>query len=292
MIYYNIIIYKLAKKGIDFLSQIFCCNIFSNSNKRKKIQIKDEELSIADFAESFSSNSTTSSGLSNSAMIFPSKTYRKDENDVGLNLTKEKILDIINYEFLESEDYKIFYNKEHLILSSKDSSFLTKNFPLIKMEYKIPKKEFDKDIGIEDIVNTLKDFKNRILWDENIKEMEIMEEFDNSFIIHTSYNKPIFFISERDIIEKKVDFYFNNKYYSYSSSVSDELNEKYKENEDVMRILNYISVYIIEEDEENFYFKSLNQLDYKMNIPNTLMNITLPMKIINWYKKLEKAVKK
>ena len=277
---------------MDFLFQIFCCNIFSNSNKRKKIQIKDEELSIADFAESFSSNSTTSSGLSNSAMIFPSKTYRKDENDVGLNLTKEKILDIINYEFLESEDYKIFYNKEHLILSSKDSSFLTKNFPLIKMEYKIPKKEFDKDIGIEDIVNTLKDFKNRILWDENIKEMEIMEEFDNSFIIHTSYNKPIFFISERDIIEKKVDFYFNNKYYSYSSSVSDELNEKYKENEDVMRILNYISVYIIEEDEENFYFKSLNQLDYKMNIPNTLMNITLPMKIINWYKKLEKAVKK
>ena len=277
---------------MDFLSQIFCCNIFSNSNKRKKIQIKDEELSIADFAESFSSNSTTSSGLSNSAMIFPSKTYRKDENDVGLNLTKEKILDIINYEFLESEDYKIFYNKEHLILSSKDSSFLTKNFPLIKMEYKIPKKEFDKDIGIEDIVNTLKDFKNRILWDENIKEMEIMEEFDNSFIIHTSYNKPIFFISERDIIEKKVDFYFNNKYYSYSSSVSDELNEKYKENEDVMRILNYISVYIIEEDEENFYFKSLNQLDYKMNIPNTLMNITLPMKILNWYKKLEKAVKK
>ena len=277
---------------MDFLSQIFCCNIFSNSNKRKKIQIKDEELSIADFAESFSSNSTTSSGLSNSAMIFPSKTYRKDENDVGLNLTKEKILDIINYEFLESEDYKIFYNKEHLILSSKDSSFLTKNFPLIKMEYKIPKKEFDKDIGIEDIVNTLKDFKNRILWDENIKEMEIMEEFDNSFIIHTSYNKPIFFISERDIIEKKVDFYFNNKYYSYSSSVSDELNEKYKENEDVMRILNYISVYIIEEDEENFYFKSLNQLDYKMNIPNTLMNITLPMKIINWYKKLEKVVEK
>ena len=277
---------------MEFISQFFCCNIFSNSNKRKKIQIKDEELSIADFAESFSSNSTTSSGLSNSAMIFPSKTYRKDENDVGLNLTKEKILDIINYEFLESEDYKIFYNKEHLILSSKDSSFLTKNFPLIKMEYKIPKKEFDKDIGIEDIVNTLKDFKNRILWDENIKEMEIMEEFDNSFIIHTSYNKPIFFISERDIIEKKVDFYFNNKYYSYSSSVSDELNEKYKENEDVMRILNYISVYIIEEDEENFYFKSLNQLDYKMNIPNTLMNITLPMKIINWYKKLEKAVKK
>ena len=122
---------------MDFLSQIFCCNIFSNSNKRKKIQIKDEELSIADFAESFSSNSTTSSGLSNSAMIFPSKTYRKDENDVGLNLTKEKILDIINYEFLESEDYKIFYNKEHLILSSKDSSFLTKNFPLIKMEYKL-----------------------------------------------------------------------------------------------------------------------------------------------------------
>ena len=277
---------------MEFISQFFCCNIFSNSNKRKKIQIKDEELSIADFTDSFCSSSTSSGGLSNSAMIFPSNTYRKDENDVALNLTKDKIIDIINYEFLESEEYKIFYNKDNLILSSKDSSFLTQKFPLVKMEYKIPKKDFNKDIGIEHIVNTLKDLKKRMLWDDNIKEMEIIEEFENSYIIHTSYNKPIFFISERDILEKKVEFYFNNKYYSYSSSVSDELNEKYKENEDILRIFNYMSVYIIEADKDNFYFKSLNQLDYKMNVPNSIMNITLPMKIINWYKKLEKVVKK
>ena len=277
---------------MEFISQFFCCNIFSNSYKRKKFQIKDEDISIADFTDSFCSSSTSSGVLSNSAMIFPSNTYRKDENDVALNLTKDKIIDIINYEFLESEEYKIFYNKDNLILSSKDSSFLTQKFPLIKMEYKIPKKDFNKDIGIEHIVNTLKDSKKRMLWDDNIKEMEIIEEFENSYIIHTSYNKPVFFISERDIMEKKVEFYFNNKYYSYSSSVSEELNKKYKENEDILRIFNYMSVYIIEADKDNFYFKSLNQLDYKMNVPNTIMNITLPMKIINWYKKLEKVVEK
>ena len=29
-----------------------------------------------------------------------------------------------------------------------------------------------------------------------------------------------------------------------------------------------------------------------MNVPNNLMNITLPIKIINWYKKLESVVVK
>jgi hypothetical protein len=230
--------------------------------------------------------------------IISSKTYDKEKvvqeeessnNDIFHTVTLEIDKSINNNE-IKNNEFQI-ETQSNLSLCIGDIEENNNKNEAIKKEIQIDNKP-NLNIGIEDIVNTLKDFKNRILWDENIKEMEIMEEFDNSFIIHTSYNKPIFFISERDIIEKKVDFYFNNKYYSYSSSVSDELNEKYKENEDVMRILNYISVYIIEEDEENFYFKSLNQLDYKMNIPNTLMNITLPMKIINWYKKLEKAVKK
>jgi hypothetical protein len=36
---------------MEFISQFFCCNIFSNSYKRKKFQIKDEDISIADFTK-------------------------------------------------------------------------------------------------------------------------------------------------------------------------------------------------------------------------------------------------
>ena len=270
---------------------LYCC-LYSKKNKKKEKLLEGEELSDAEFSDDLSESSTSSGEILNTAMVFPSKVYRKDEKEISLNLSKEKIVEITNKEFLICNNYKIFYKKDGLILSSKESSLLTNKFPLIKMEYKISKNEFKKNINKEDIINTLKDIKNRKKWDENIKEIKIIEEYENSYLIHTSYNKPIFFISERDILEKKVEFYFNNNYYSYCSSVSHELNEKYKENKNVVRIFNYISVYKIEEDENYFYFKSLNQIDYKMNVPNNLMNITLPIKIINWYKKLESVVVK
>jgi hypothetical protein len=274
------------------LCKLLCCCLYSKKNKKKEKLLEGEELSDTEFSDDLSESSTSSGEILNTAMVFPSKVYRKDEKEISLNLSKEKIVEITNKEFLVCNDYKIFYKKDGLILSSKESSLLTNKFPLIKMEYKISKSEFKKNINKEDIINTLKDIKNRKKWDENIKEIKIIEEYENSYLIHTSYNKPIFFISERDILEKKVEFYFNNNYYSYCSSVSHELNEKYKENKNVVRIFNYISVYKIEEDENYFYFKSLNQIDYKMNVPNNLMNITLPIKIINWYKKLESVVVK
>ena len=274
------------------LCKLLCCCLYSKKNKKKEKLLEGEELSDAEFSDDLSESSTSSGEILNTAMVFPSKVYRKDEKEISLNLSKEKIVEITNKEFLICNDYKIFYKKDGLILSSKESSLLTNKFPLIKMEYKISKSEFKKNINKEDIINTLKDIKNRKKWDENIKEIKIIEEYENSYLIHTSYNKPIFFISERDILEKKVEFYFNNNYYSYCSSVSHELNEKYKENKNVVRIFNYISIYKIEEDENYFYFKSLNQIDYKMNVPNNLMNITLPIKIINWYKKLESVVVK
>ena len=274
------------------LCKLLCCCLYSKKNKKKEKLLEGEELSDAEFSDDLSESSTSSGEILNTAMVFPSKVYRKDEKEISLNLSKEKIVEITNKEFLICNNYKIFYKKDGLILSSKESSLLTNKFPLIKMEYKISKNEFKNNINKEDIINTLKDIKNRKKWDENIKEIKIIEEYDNSYLIHTSYNKPIFFISERDILEKKVEFYFNNNYYSYCSSVSHELNEKYKENKNVVRIFNYISVYKIEEDENYFYFKSLNQIDYKMNVPNNLMNITLPIKIINWYKKLESVVVK
>ena len=274
------------------LCKLLCCCLYSKKNKKKEKLLEGEELSDAEFSDDLSESSTSSGEILNTAMVFPSKVYRKDEKEISLNLSKEKIVEITNKEFLICNDYKIFYKKDGLILSSKESSLLTNKFPLIKMEYKISKSEFKNNINKEDIINTLKDIKNRKKWDENIKEIKIIEEYENSYLIHTSYNKPIFFISERDILEKKVEFYFNNNYYSYCSSVSHELNEKYKENKNVVRIFNYISIYKIEEDENYFYFKSLNQIDYKMNVPNNLMNITLPIKIINWYKKLESVVVK
>ena len=184
------------------LCKLLCCCLYSKKNKKKEKLLEGEELSDAEFSDDLSESSTSSGEILNTAMVFPSKVYRKDEKEISLNLSKEKIVEITNKEFLICNNYKIFYKKDGLILSSKESSLLTNKFPLIKMEYKISKNEFKKNINKEDIINTLKDIKNRKKWDENIKEIKIIEEYENSYLIHTSYNKPIFFISERENIKK------------------------------------------------------------------------------------------
>ena len=81
-------------------------------------------------------------------------------------------------------------------------------------------------------------------------------------------------------------FYNNGFYYSYSSSIDDNIDDNYKEIDNVVRIINYLSIYNLMEDDNNFIFRSLNQVDYKMPTPASLMSITLSSNLIKWYKNL------
>ena len=54
-----------------------------------------------------------------------------------------------------------------------------------------------------------------------------------------------------------------------------------------------MNILVIKEDKENYYFKSINQCDIKvkeivyfeMFLPQSIMNITLPTRLVSWYKK-------
>ena len=95
-------------------------------------------------------------------------------------------------------------------------------------------------------------------------------------------------MSERDCIEKK--FIFKNKegnsIYVISSSVPENLFEMKK---DVVRIINYINYYkIVDGDYLGFY--SLNQTDFKIPIPQFLINVTLTTTTKSWQTSLEKLM--
>lgn len=71
---------------------------------------------------------------------------------------------------------------------------------------------------------------------------------------------PIFFITERDIIDKRIEFFNEGTYYYLATSV-----DNYSEvNPDVVRCHTFLNASIITEDEENFYYYSLTQLDAKV----------------------------
>ena len=158
------------------------------------------------------------------------------------------------------------------------------------MIYTIPKSEFKKGTTQKKIVYCMRDPETRMKWDKKFKEFYTMENGQICKIVYSRMNRPIFFISERDTIEKRYEFYINGNYYSYTSSVDDDSCEKFHVIPDVERLMSCFSTYNIEEDDVNFYFKTLNQLDYKMNTPNQLLGVTLPTNLKDWYKKLREMI--
>jgi len=73
-------------------------------------------------------------------------------------------------------------------------------------------------------------------------------------------HSPIFFISEREVIDKRILFFQNGVSYNLTTSV-----DNYVETiPEVVRCQTFINSMIISEDENNFYLNSLNQLDPKV----------------------------
>jgi hypothetical protein len=277
-----------------------CINFLIGKKRSRNISIKDIELDddfIEDLTEAFLDKNNTKEkkinfNISPINNLFEEKYYRKDELEkIGL-ITEKYILNLIDNEFNKNNsEYKEIYNKEGLFLAMKESgTVLNSIIPVIKMIYTIPKSEFKKGTTQKNIIYTMRDPEARMKWDKKFKEFYTMENGKLCKIVYSRMNRPIFFISERDTIEKRYEFYYNNNYYSYTSSVEDNSCEKFNKIEDVERLINYFSTYTIEEDDNNFYFKTLNQLDYKMNTPNQLLGVTLPTNLKDWYKKLRESV--
>ena len=131
----------------------------------------------------------------------------------------------------------------------------------------------------------------RLKWDKILKNFELIEgNIESNYIIRSLAKAPTFLMSERESLEKK--FIFKNKdgngMYIISSSIPDDLFETKKE---VVRIFNYINYYKIVDEGDYIGFYSLNQTDFKMPIPQFLINVTLPTTTKNWQISLEQFAK-
>ena len=297
-----------------------CCCFDYLLNKQNKIKNKKEILldELYDFDEDSSfdndnihNKKTHYSSSSNSELneinevnteiehfslnqknIFEEKFIRLDEKNIIFS--KEKIIEISNLYINNQTDFKIIYNKDSLTLSVNDKgSYVSTSFPIVKMHFKIPKNLYTKkNINKEDFIKAIRIPEERIKWDSSIKDYIIIEQKNNFNIIHTILKSPGFFISERDTIEKKIEFTYTNndnieEYICFSSSIDDE---HFPAIEKIQRIENLFSIYRITEDSENIIIDSLDQMDYKMMVPSSLMCLTLPTVINNWYKNMRNYI--
>ena len=201
-----------------------------------------------------------------------------------ITFTKNGLFEFFNKLF-SLTDFNQLWDKDNLKIEIRNEGTpLTNEFCLVRTTYIQKKSELGLNNSIKNQLKFTYNPKFRMIWDQVIKEIKIYEGNDKNFVVLTWANSPCFLMSERYAIEKRFIVNKNNEVLIFSTSVPDN----YKNiNIDPIRIISYCNLVKIFEDNDNIYYQCLNQNDYKMTIPQFLLNITLPLTSKNWYINLQ-----
>ena len=247
----------------------------------------DKEKNVFKFSEA-----EMSTALTIEEIIFPLKYLNLAETNPSFHFTftKEKIMSFIEDEIKMNNSYTSLINSNGFDIYIKESgSIFNSEFPMIKMYYKMPKSVFNKkDINVKTIDKYMNEPEKRLQWDNSIREYKIVERVNSEvYLLHYICKSPMLFVSERDVVDKRYDFYDGEVYYDFSSSVKDDL---IPIEDDVMRITDHCSVCKIYEEDDCFNIISITQVDTKYKLPNALMSVQLPIKYKEWYDSLINAI--
>ena len=264
-------------------------------NEEEKIEIKEEKKEIIEEKKDYIIVENTiysEKGLNLNENIDDDELLLKEDSPLICDYEKGVITFTHNgfiklYNSLWNLDnYKSIYDKNNLsILVRYEGTPMNSKFYLIKEIYKIKKTELKYNKDVQSILDYCYDVKFRLLWDEAIKAYDKYEGNDNAFIICTWGKSPVFFVSERETIEKRFRFAKDNSVYIMSTSIPLDIYEK-KEN--VVRFIDFLNLFKVSDEGDYIYFTSLNQVDFKMPIPQMLINLTLPSTSKSWFNNIIK----
>jgi hypothetical protein len=270
-----------------------------NKSKIEKIEIKISDtnnntlISEPDSTNTNDKNINYSEhGLNLNENIGDDEPLLKEDSPLICDYEKGKITftknGLINlYESLWNLDnYKSIWDKDNLAISIRyEGTPMNDKFYIIKMIYKLNKSELKYNKDTESMMDYCYDDKIRMLWDDALKLYEKYEGNNINFITCTWGKSPIFFVSERESIDKRFRFNRGNSTYIMGTSIPLEL---YPPKKDVVRFVDLINLFKIADEGEEIVFTSLNQADFKMAIPQMLINVTLPMTSKTWYANIKK----
>jgi hypothetical protein len=197
-----------------------------------------------------------------------------------ITFTKNGLIKLFD-EYMNLDGFQSIWNKNNLSIEIRyEGTPMNNKFYLVKGIYKLKKSELKYNNDIDSIVHFCYDMNFRMMWDEAIKSVEKYEGNDYSYIVCTWGKSPVFFVSERETIEKRFLFKKGDIIYIMSTSIPLEIFEQKK---DVVRFIDFLNLVKVYEEGEYIIFASLNQVDFKMPIPQMLINITLPSTSTSWY---------
>ena len=221
-------------------------------------------------------------------LIFPLKYLNDTETNPNFNFefSKEKIIAFIEEQINDNKSFTSLVKKDGFdIYIKKSGSIFCSEFPMIKMFYKIPKSDFTREgVTVKIIDEYMNIPEKRLKWDKSIRDYKIVERHNEEvYVLYYICKSPMLFVSERDIVDKRYDFYVNDIYYDFSSSTKNDI---VPVEDDIVRITDHCSVCKIFEENEYFNIISITQVDTKFNVPPAMLSVQLPIKYKDWYDSL------
>lgn len=254
----------------SFLQKLFSCCLEKSD---KELELEREETN------SFLGNSKFT--FENELSLFPTNMIRPEEKN-KIKFTKDELVDYITN--LQNLVFPVIYDDNSTIkISKRNFTELSEKVPLIRIELKKNKMFFTQIPSIQQMVRAITNPELRKKWDKSIKEYKIMGKIKReSEIVKTVTNKQLSIISEKEFYDKRVGIFKDNVYYLFSSSIPDE---NYPINISYDRAKNYMSIMVVKEDEDNFYFDCFIQVDINIKMPTEFIEANILNKTNNFFDK-------
>ena len=281
-----------CKRPKESLVSIESSKLIDNQKEAEQYSTitSSQQIENTNFNEKKEIEMSTALPLEEENSIFPQKYMNLTETspDFKSIFTKEKMIKFIEDLINDKTSFTPLINKNGFDIYIKESgSIFSSQFPMIKMYYKIPKSSFTRqNVTVKLIDEYMNDPEKRLKFDNTIRAYKIIERVNTEVYL---FKSPMIFVSERDVVDKRYDFYEGEVYYDFSSSTKDDLIPL---DENIVRITDHCSVCKIFEDNDGFNIISITQVDTKFNLPPTVMNTQLPTRYKEWYDALVNEINK
>ena len=285
-----------CKRPKESLVSIESSKLIENQKEAEQYSniTSSQQIENTTFNEKKEIEMSTALPLEEDNTIFPQKYMNLTETSAEFKsiFTKEKMIKFIEELINDKTSFTPLINKNGFDIYIKETgSIFSSQFPMIKMYYKIPKSSFTrKNVTVKLIDEYMNDPEKRLKFDNSIRAYKIIERINKEvYLLHYICKSPMIFVSERDVVDKRYDFYEGDVYYDFSSSTKDDLIPL---DENIVRITDHCSVCKIFEDNDGFNIISITQVDTKFNLPSTVMNSQLPTRYKEWYDALVNEINK
>ena len=285
-----------CKRPKESLVSIESSKLIENQKEAEQYSniTSSQQIENTTFNEKKEIEMSTALPLEEDNTIFPQKYMNLTETSAEFKsiFTKEKMIKFIEELINDKTSFTPLINKNGFDIYIKETgSIFSSQFPMIKMYYKIPKSSFTrKNVTVKLIDEYMNDPEKRLKFDNSIRAYKIIERINKEvYLLHYICKSPMIFVSERDVVDKRYDFYEGDVSYDFSSSTKDDLIPL---DENIVRITDHCSVCKIFEDNDGFNIISITQVDTKFNLPPTVMNSQLPTRYKEWYDALVNEINK